>query len=205
MKALNFQTTMLALVTAILCFNMAVAFNGYRSIERQNKIRTEYSRLRSGILYTNLRIRDAALSNDTVSLEDEVNKINPVRKESLDALDFFRKEQHTFEPEQRVITARILVERMEYRNIQNKLLTHIRNSEYQARDPRAYVAERWKLLQQYNLLMVEYIDKCDALITLSNISVKRAQDKALAMSLLSTGMSLLLVMTIMVVSWWRRK
>lgn len=205
MKAPNLQTTMLALVTGVLCFNMAIAFNGYQSIERQNKIRTEYSRLRSGILYTNLRIRDAALSTDSVALEDEINKINPVRKESLDALDFFRKEQHTFSPEQRVITSRILIERMEYRSIQNKLLTHIRDSEYHERDPKGYVAVRWKLLQQYNLLMVEYIDKCDALISLANISVKRAQDRALAMSLLSTGASILMVTAVMIYSWWRRK
>ncbi len=195
----SFQTTVLMLVTALLCFNVAVFYTGYRSIERQNELRTEYARLRSGILYTNLRIRDAALIADRSSLDDELAKINPVRKESLDALEFFRREQHTFPPEQRVITQRILIDRMEYRAVQNKLLALIRDVDFEEENPKQFAKERWKLLQQYNLLMVEYIDKCDALLSLSRVQSKRVHDKALATSLGATVVSVILMASVLAI------
>lgn len=206
MKMPNYQTLLLLAVSVLIGINAVVSVEGFKTIERHNKLRMEYSRLRSGILYTNLRIRDAALSTDKTALEDEVGKINPVRKESLDALDFFRREQHTFPPEQRALTSKILIDRMEYRNIQNKLLTLIRDKEFYDANGEAYKRERWKLLQQYNLLMVEYIDKCDALISLSNIATHKAQERAKSYCIVTAGLSVLLVAIIIFGRYlWRQR
>jgi len=145
------------------------------------------------------------LISTRVSLDDELAKINPVRKESLDALDFFRREQHTFPLEQRLITQRILIDRMEYRAVQNKLLSLLRDTDFERDRYDDYVKDRWRLLQQYNLLMVEYIDKCDALISLGNVTMKRTQEQAVLRSILATGLAILMIAGLLLSEWFSNK
>lgn len=204
MRYPNYQTCLLVLVALLLCISAVVSIKGYNDLDRQNQVRSEYYRLRSGILFTNLRIRDAALTHDHSGLEDELVKITPVRKESLDALEFFRKEQHTFPENQRAITSRILVDRMEYRAIQTKLVNLIRNVDFAEKRPAEFSKIRWSLLQQYNLLMVEYLDKCDALITLSNQETVRIQQRVRSYSIATAGVSILLVAGMIAGRWFYR-
>lgn len=186
------KITLLAMTMTILLVLLAIiSLSGFNEIQRQTANRTEFYRLRTGILFTNLRLRDAALTSDKASIDDELAKITPIRKESIEALEYFRKNQHTFPVNQRAITERILVDRMEYRAVQVKLIALIKDTDKETEDPRGYAKERWKQLQQYNLLMVEYLDKCDALISLSNADIELAKRRSVAATLACLGISIL--------------
>ena len=58
----NYQTMLMLAITIAITTCCFVGISGLNEVARQNKIKVEYHRLRSGILYTNLRIRDSALA-----------------------------------------------------------------------------------------------------------------------------------------------
>ena len=198
----NYQTVLMLIIAIAITACCAVGISGLNEVERQNKIRVEYHRLRSGILYTNLRIRDAALAGE--DLEQQVHRIDPVRKESLDALEYFRINKHKFDFDQRVIVENILTERIKYRDVQAGVLTLIRDKKCW-RERRAECAEQlWSKLIEYDLHMVAYLDKCDSLIRMSNVAAERATERTTAAIQFTGGASILLIMSIIIGRWrWR--
>jgi hypothetical protein len=198
----NYQTTLMIAITAVITVCCFVGIQGLDEVARQNKIRVEYHRLRSGILYTNLRIRDSALAGK--DLEDQINKINPVRKESLDALEYFRIHKHKFDDDQRIIVENILNERLKYRDVQAGVLTLIRDKACW-RNNRELCAEKlWSKMIEYDLHMVAYIDKCDSLIRMSDVAADRAVHRTIAAVQFTGGASVILIMALIVGRWrWR--
>lgn len=200
----NYQTILMFVITAVISICCYVGISGLNEVERQNKTRVEYHRLRSGILYTNLRIRDAALAGE--ALEQQVHRIDPVRKESLDALEYFRIHKHEFNPDQRVIVENILNERLKYRDVQAEVLTLIRNKKCWRERDRECAEQLWSKLIEYDLHMVAYLDKCDSLIRMSNVAAERATEKTIAAIQATGGASVLLVMALIIGRWrWRIK
>lgn len=198
----TYQTVLMVAIALAITTCCAVGIGGLKEVERQNRVRVEYHRLRSGILYTNLRIRDAALAGK--DLEQQVHRIDPVRKESLDALEYFRINKHTFNFDQRVIVENILTERIKYRDVQAGVLTLIRDKKCW-RERREECAEQlWSKLIEYDLHMVAYLDKCDSLIRMSNVAAERATERTTAAIQFTGGSSILLIMSIIVGRWrWR--
>lgn len=198
----NYQTVLMLIIATAITTCCVVGINGLNEVERQNKIRVEYHRLRSGILYTNLRIRDAALAGE--DLEQQVHRIDPVRKESLDALEYFRINKHKFDFDQRVIVENILSERLKYRDVQAGVLTLIRDKKCWRERRNECSDQLWSKLIEYDLHMVAYLDKCDSLIRMSNVAAERATERTTAAIQFTGGASILLIMSIIVGRWrWR--
>lgn len=198
----NYQTMLMLMVTVAITACCVVGINGLNEVARQNKIKVEYHRLRSGILYTNLRIRDSALAGK--DLEDQIHRIDPVRKESLDALEYFRIHKHLFDHDQRVIVENILTERLKYRDVQAGVLTIIRDKECWRNDRELCAEKLWSKMVEYDLHMVAYIDKCDSLIRMADVAASRAVERTTAAIQFTGGASVLLIMSIIVGRWrWR--
>lgn len=190
----NYQTVLMLVISAAIFTCCFVAISGLDEVARQNKIKVEYHRLRSGILYTNLRIRDAALAGK--DLEDQLHRIDPVRKESLDALEYFRINKHNFDYDQRVIVENILVERLKYRDVQAVVLKIIRDKACWREDFELCREKLWSQMIEYDLHMVAYIDKCDSLIRMAEVAAKRAVERTTAAIQFTGGASVLLIMAI---------
>jgi len=200
----NYQTVLMLAISAAIGVCCFVGIQGLDEVARQNKIRVEYHRLRSGILYTNLRIRDSALAGK--DLEEQLHRIDPVRKESLDALEYFRINKHNFDHDQRVIVENILTERLKYRDVQAGVLTLIRDKACW-RNNRELCAEKlWSKMIEYDLHMVSYIDKCDSLIRMSDVAADLAVHRTTAAIQFTGGASVILIMAIIIGRWrWRIK
>lgn len=198
----NYQTMLMLAITVAITACCYVGVSGLNEVARQGRIKVEYHRLRSGILYTNLRIRDAALAGK--DLEDQLHRIDPVRKESLDALEYFRINKHNFDYDQRVIVENILTERLKYRDVQSGVLTLIRDKACW-RNNRELCAEKlWSKLIEYDLHMVSYIDKCDSLIRMADVAAARAVERTTQAIQFTGGASILLIVSIIVGRWrWR--
>jgi hypothetical protein len=198
----NYQTVLMLVIAASIAICCYVGIQGLEEVNRQNTIRVEYHRLRSGILYTNLRIRDAALAGK--DLEQQVHRIDPVRKESLDALEYFRINKHDFDFDQRVIVENILTERLKYRDVQAEVLTLIRNKECWRKDRELCAEKLWSKMIEYDLHMVAYIDKCDSLVRMSNVAADKAVRRTTAAIQFTGGASVILIMAIIIGRWrWR--
>jgi len=198
----NYQTVLMLVIAVSIGVCCFVGIQGLQEVDRQNTIRVEYHRLRSGILYTNLRIRDSALAGR--DLEEQLHRIDPVRKESLDALEYFRINKHNFDHDQRVIVENILTERLKYRDVQAGVLTLIRDKACW-RNNRELCAEKlWSKMIEYDLHMVAYIDKCDSLIRMSDVAADRAVHRTIAAVQFTGGASVILIMALIVGRWrWR--
>lgn len=190
----NYQTMLMLSIAITITACCVVGIQGLEEVARQNRIRVEYHRLRSGILYTNLRIRDSALAGK--DMEDQIHRVDPVRKESLDALEYFRINKHTFNYDQRVIVDNILVERMKYRDVQAGVLTLIRDKECWRNDRDLCAEKLWSKMIEYDLHMVAYIDKCDSLIRMADVAADRAVHRTKAAIQFTGGASMLLIMAI---------
>ena len=200
----NYQTMLLLAITIAISACCIVGINGLQEVARQNKVKVEYHRLRSGILYTNLRIRDSALAGK--DLEEQLHRIDPVRKESLDALEYFRINKHKFDHDQRVIVENILTERLKYRDVQAGVLTLIRDKACWRNDFEGCREKLWSKMIEYDLHMVAYIDKCDSLIRMSEVSAARAVERTTAAIQFTGGASVLLIMAIIFGRYrWRIK
>lgn len=190
----NYQTVLLLAIASAIFACCFVAIAGLDEVARQNKIKVEYHRLRSGILYTNLRIRDSALAGK--DLEEQLHRIDPVRKESLDALEYFRINKHNFDYDQRVIVENILTERLKYRDVQAGILKIIRDKQCWREDFALCKEKLWSQMIEYDLHMVTYIDKCDSLIRMADVAAARAGARTIAAIQFTGGASVLLIMAL---------
>lgn len=200
----NYQTVLMLAMTVAIAACCFVGITGLTEVARQNTIKVEYHRLRSGILYTNLRIRDSALAGK--DLEEQLHRIDPVRKESLDALEYFRINKHNFDYDQRVIVENILTERLKYRDVQAGVLKTIRDKQCWRDNFELCREKLWSQMIEYDLHMVAYIDKCDSLIRMADVAAARAVERTTAAIQFTGGTSVLLIMAIIVGRWrWRIK
>ena len=190
----DYQTWLVVIISSAIALCCWVGISGLNEVARQNTIRVEYHRLRSGILYTNLRIRDAALAGE--ALEQQIHRIDPVRKESLEALEYFRINKHKFDNDQRVIVENILQERLKYRDVQAGVLTLIRDTKCWKNRDRECSEALWSKLIEYDLHMVAYLDKCDSLIRMSNVAADRATERTISAIQVTGGSAVLLIMAI---------
>lgn len=198
----NYQTILMLAITCAITACCFVGISGLNEVARQNKIKVEYHRLRSGILYTNLRIRDSALAGK--DLEDQLHRIDPVRKESLDALEYFRINKHNFDYDQRVIVENILIERLKYRDVQAGVLKIIRDKQCWREDFELCREKLWSQMIEYDLHMVAYIDKCDSLIIMAEVAANKAVQRTTAAIQFTGGASVLLIMALIFGRWrWR--
>ena len=200
----NYQTMLMLAITIAITTCCFVGISGLNEVARQNKIKVEYHRLRSGILYTNLRIRDSALAGK--DLEEQLHRIDPVRKESLDALEYFRINKHKFDYDQRVIVENILTERLKYRDVQAGVLKTIRDKACWREDFEGCREKLWSQMIEYDLHMVSYIDKCDSLIRMAEVAADRAVLRTTAAIQFTGGASILMIMAVIFGRWrWRVK
>lgn len=192
----NYQSVLLLTVAVLMCLNTATAIIGFNAVAKQIEARTEYERLRSGILYTNLRIRDAALSGKDADLH--LHRIDSVRAESLAALEYMRTNKSRLQQDQQIVIDQIFAERMKYRTIQTGVIDAIRH--------RSDQHDMWVKLQNYDLYMTQYVDRCDVLITFSNNNIVSLHTQVISQSITVTAISVITITSLIVLRWrWRLK